>query len=162
MAAADFFLKLDGIDGESGDDKHKGSIEVSSWDWGEVQAGSQAGGGGGGGGKVSMHDFHFVMPTNTASVKLMLACASGAHIKKGTLTCRKAGGTQEEYYKIVMSDLIVSSFQTGAHGRSSILPEDQISLNFAKIEFEYKPHKEDGSVGAPVKGGWDLKANKKL
>ena len=50
----------------------------------------------------------------------------------------------------------------GAHGRSSILLEDQISLYFARIEFEDKPQKADGSLGAPRQGGWDVKANKKL
>ncbi|WP_176207530.1 type VI secretion system tube protein Hcp, partial [Salmonella enterica] len=29
----DIFLKIDGIDGESMDDKHKNEIEVLSWRW---------------------------------------------------------------------------------------------------------------------------------
>ena len=33
MATSDYFLKLDGIDGESIDDKHKGEIEVASFSW---------------------------------------------------------------------------------------------------------------------------------
>jgi type VI secretion system secreted protein Hcp len=162
MAVADYFLKIEGIDGESGDAKHKGAIEVTSWYWGAAQVGSHASGGGGGAGKASLHDFHFVMPVNTATVKLMLACVTGDHIKKAVLTCRKAGGKQEEFFEIVMSDLLVSSYQTGAHGRSTVVPEDQISLNFSKIEFQYKMQKPDGSLGAPIKGGWDVKANKKV
>ena len=35
MAAFDYFLKLDGIPGESTDAKHKGEIDVLSWSWGE-------------------------------------------------------------------------------------------------------------------------------
>ncbi|EHJ84235.1 putative cytoplasmic protein [Salmonella enterica subsp. enterica serovar Baildon str. R6-199] len=31
--AYDIFLKIDGIDGESMDDKHKNEIEVLSWRW---------------------------------------------------------------------------------------------------------------------------------
>jgi len=77
MAAVDYFLKLDGIEGESHDSKHKNEIDVQSWSWGESQTGTHAGGGGGGAGKVSMQDFHFVMQNNKASPKLMLACASG-------------------------------------------------------------------------------------
>ena len=34
MSAADYFLKIDGVDGESIDDKHKGSIELESFSWG--------------------------------------------------------------------------------------------------------------------------------
>jgi type VI secretion system secreted protein Hcp len=160
MAAADFFLKLDGIDGESADSKHKGEIDLESWSWGEAQTGTHAGGGGGGAGKVSMQDFHFVMKVNKASPKLMLACASGEHIKKAVLTCRKAGKEQQEFLKITMSELLVSSYQTGGSGHSDIVPTDQIALNFAKIEFEYKEQKPDGTLGGAVKGGYDLKQNK--
>ena len=89
--AFDCFLKLDGIEGESHDSKHKNEIDVQSWSWGQSQTGTHGSGGGGGAGKVSMQDFHFVMGVNKSSPKLMLACATGEHIKKAVLTCRKAG-----------------------------------------------------------------------
>lgn len=161
MATVDYFLKLDGIDGESTDDKHKGEIDVQSFSWGETQIGSHSGGGGGGAGKVSMQDFHFVMHVNKASPKLMIACATGDHIKKGTLVCRKAGKEQQEYLKVEMEDLLVSSYQTGGSGGGPV-PSDQISLNFSKITFIYKEQKPDGSLGGEVKAGWDVKANKKV
>lgn len=100
------------------------------------------------------------MKVNKASPKLMLACATGQHIKSGHLISRKAGGKQEEYLKVTFSDLLVSSYQTGGSGHSDIVPTDQISLNFAKIEFEYKEQKADGSLGGTVKAGYDLKQNK--
>jgi type VI secretion system secreted protein Hcp len=37
MAAFDYFLKIDGIPGESTDSKHKDEIDVLSWSWGETQ-----------------------------------------------------------------------------------------------------------------------------
>jgi type VI secretion system secreted protein Hcp len=100
------------------------------------------------------------MKVNKASQKLMLACATGEHIKKGTLTCRKAGKEQQEFMKVVMSDILVSSYQQGGQNTSDVIPMEQISLNFAKIEWEYKPQKPDGTLDAPVKAGYDLKANK--
>jgi type VI secretion system secreted protein Hcp len=157
MSAVDYFLKIDGIDGESQDSKHKGDIDVDSWSWGESQLGSHAAGGGGGAGKVSMQDFHFVMKVNKSSPKLLLACATGEHIKTGTLVCRKAGKDQQEYLKIKMSDLLVSSYQTGGSAGAGVLPSDQISLNYSKIEFEYKEQKPDGTLGGVVKAGYDLK-----
>jgi type VI secretion system secreted protein Hcp len=160
--AVDYFLKIDGIDGESQDAKHKGEIDLESWSWGESQQGTGSFGGGGGAGKVAMQDFHFVMKVNKASPKLMLACAGGDHIKSGVLTCRKAGKDQQEYLKITMSDLLVASFQTGGSGSDTAIPVDQISLNFAKIEYEYKAQKPDGTLDGAVKVGWDLKANKKV
>lgn len=160
MALVDYFLKMDGIEGESQDAKHKGSIDVQSFSWSEQQSGTHLAGGGGGAGKVSMGDFHFVMNVNKASPKLMLACATGEHIKKAVLTCRKAGKDQQEFYKITLSDLLVSSFQTSGSGHSDIVPTDSISLNYAKIEWEYKEQKADGTLGGSVKAGYDLKANK--
>src|SRR5215468_10033276 len=144
MAAVDYFLKLDGIEGESHDSKHKGEIDLESWSWGESQTGTHSSGGGGGAGKVALQDFHFVMKVNKASPKLMLACADGEHIKKAVLTCRKAGKEQQEFLKITMSDLLVSSYQTGGSAKGDLVPLEQISLNYAKIEFEYKEQKPDG------------------
>lgn len=161
MAASDYFLKLDGIDGESAQDGHKGEIDVESWSWGETNAGTTHHGGGGGAGKVQMQDFHFVMRYNKASPKLKLACAEGTHIKKATFTARKAGGKQEIFLTINFSDLLVSSYQTGgSKGSTEIM--DQISLNFAKIETEYKEQKADGSMGGAIKTGYDIKAGKKV
>ncbi len=158
MAAVDYFLKIDGIDGESTDDKHKGEIDLESWSWGATQAGTYAGGGGGGAGKVSMQDFHFVMRHNKSSPLLMKAVATGQHIKEAKLTCRKAGGEQQEYMTIKFSDLLISSYQTGG-SNGDVIPLDQISFNFAKIEHEYKPQKEDGTLDAAIKAGYDLKKN---
>ena len=157
MALVDYFLKIDGIEGESQDAKHGKEIELQSFSWGETQQGSYSAGGGGGAGKVSMQDFHFVMHVNKASPKLFLACATGEHIKKAVLTCRKAGKEQQEYMKWTFSDLLVSSYQTGGSTGGSALPLDQVSLNFAKVEVEYKPQKADGSLEAAVKAGYDLK-----
>ena len=161
MAAVDYFLKLEGIEGEIGDSKHKGEIELESWSWGASQAGSHSAGGGGGAGKVSMQDFHFVMRVNKASPKLLLTCATGEHIKKATLVCRKAGTQQQEYMKITLTDVLVSSYQTGGSGGGPV-PMDQVAINFAKIEYEYKEQKADGSLGGAIKAGYDLKANKKI
>jgi type VI secretion system secreted protein Hcp len=57
---------------------------------------------------------------------------------------------------------LVSSYQTGGSGHSDIVPTDQVSINYSKIEFEYKEQKPDGSLGGAVKAGYDLKANKKV
>jgi type VI secretion system secreted protein Hcp len=162
MAQADYFLKVDGIPGESTDHKHKDEIEVESWSWGETQAGTHSSGGGGGAGKVAMQDFHFVTKYSKSSPKLFLACASGEHIPKAVLTCRKAGGEQEEYLKVTMSDLLVSSYQAGGSSGGEIVPTDQCSLNFSKIEFEYKEQTAKGTLGGTVKAGWNVKENKKV
>jgi type VI secretion system secreted protein Hcp len=122
MAAVDYFLKLDGIDGETKQKGHEKEIELESWSFGETNHGTFSAGGGGGAGKVSMQDFHFVMQVNKASPKLFLACASGQHIKSAKLTCRKAGETQQEFLKVSFSDLLVSSYQTSGSARPAAVP----------------------------------------
>ena len=162
MAAVDYFLKIDGIDGESTDAKHTKEIDVISYSWGESQTGTSAQGGGMGAGKVQMQDFHFTMRINTASPKLMLNCANGSHIKTAVLTCRKAGKDQQEFLKVSFADLLVSSYQTGGSGSSDIVPVDQISLNYSTIKFEYKAQKADGTLDGAITAGWDLKKNQAL
>ncbi len=160
MAAVDYFLKIDGIAGESADHKHKGEIDVESWSFGESNSGTHASGGGGGAGKVQMQDFHFVMKINKASPKLFLACATGEHIKKAVLVCRKAGKDQQEFYSVCLENVLISSYQTGGSSHSDIVPTDQISINFSKIILNYKEQKPDGTLGGAIPAGYDVKANK--
>ncbi len=162
MAQVDLFLKLDGIKGEAQDAKHKDEIELESFSWGETNSGSSSSGSGGGTGRVSMQDVHVTKKHDKSSPNLMLACATGQHIKSGVLCARKAGGEQQEYLTVKMSDLLVSSFQVGGSTHGDVVPTDQVSLNFSKIEFEYKPQKADGTLDAPIKAGWDQKLNKKV
>ena len=162
MAQVDYFLKIDGIDGESPDGKDGNEIQVLSWSFGETQGGSHSAGGGGGAGKVVMQDFNFTMHTNKATAKLFLACANGEHIKSAKLTCRKAGKEQQEYLTWTFSDLLISSYQTGGSGEGGVLPVDQISINFTKVEIGYKPQKADGTLDAENKAGYDLKKNQKV
>lgn len=158
--ASDYLLEIDGIKGESSDSKHKGTIEIDSFSWGATNSGSHASGGGGGSGKVSFQDLHFTTSVNKASPLLMLSCATGKHIKKAVLFVRKAGGDQQDYYKVTMEDLLVSSYQSGGHAGGNAIPTDQFSLNFTKIEFAYKPQKADGSLDSEILHKYDVKQNK--
>jgi type VI secretion system secreted protein Hcp len=159
-ASVDYFLKIDGIEGESTDNRHTGQIEIESFSWGASQTGSSASGGGGGVGKANVQHLHFVTKMSKASPKLFLACATGEHIKEAVLVGVKEGKDRQEFFKVTLTDVLVSSFQQG--GMSGDIPTDQFSLNFAKIEYEYRPQKADGSLDAPVKVGYDLKASKKV
>jgi len=158
MAAFDYFLRLDGIPGESLDAKHKGEIDVLSWSWGESQEIAATPGGGSGAGKVAMTDLHVSANLSKASPQLLLACAAGTHIKSAVLTGRKAGKAQAEFLTFSLSDVLVSAYQTG--GATAESPLDSISLNFSKIEVSYKQSKADGSLAKAIRVGWDRKTNK--
>lgn len=178
MSLFDAFLKIDGIKGESADHKHKGEIDILSFSWGMSQTGASATGGGGGAGKVHVHDFQITKRTDASSPLLFLNCASGAHIKEANFVVRKAGGEQLEYLKIKLTDVLVSSYKpailiglllpavnrlaTTTDKSSSEGPEEHVTLNFAKVEFQYQPQGADGKAqGGPIMAGWDVKANQK-
>lgn len=161
MAMVDYYLKIDGIDGEAQDSKHKSEIELESWSLGANNS-ADVGTGGLGAGKVHFQEFNFTKKVDKSSPKLMLACADGEHIKKAVLTCRKAGKDQQEFLKYTFSDCIVASFHQGGSSHGDIVPLDQISLAFSKIEKEYKAQKADGTLDGAIKAGWNLKENKKV
>jgi type VI secretion system secreted protein Hcp len=154
MATVDYFLKIDGIEGESQDKTHKNEIQLNSFSWGATNAGTMATGGGGGAGKVQFHDFSFAKTVDKASPKLMLACATGEHIKNAILTCRKAGKEQQEYLKYTFTDLLISSFQIGG---TEVLPTDQISFNCTQVQMDYKEQKADGTLGGAISTKYNLK-----
>jgi type VI secretion system secreted protein Hcp len=158
--AIDYFLRIDGVSGESLDAKHKGEIDVESWSWGETNPGPP-GAGGGGAGKVQMQDFNFTAKFSKASPNLIIACASGKHFKSAVLTARKAGKGQQEFLTFSLSDVLVSAYQTGG-AESEVVPADSVSLNFTKIQVEYKQQNPDGSLGASIKAGWDVKQHKQF
>jgi len=156
--AVDYFLKIDGIEGESHDSKHKNEIQIESFSWGASQAITQHTGGGHGAGKVSVSDLSITKRIDKASASLFKACATGHHIPKAVLVCRKAGKEQQEFYKITFTDILISSCQQTGHGQDEVL--ENVGLNFAKYEIEYKTQNKDGSLGGLSKSGYDLKEQK--
>jgi type VI secretion system secreted protein Hcp len=162
MAQVDYFLKIDGVEGESTDDKHKAEIDVVSFSWGVTNSGSAGFGSGQGSGKVVANDFSFVKLHDKSSPVLYIACATGQHYKNAVLVCRKAGGGQQEYLKITMEDVLVSSFVTSGSDGDDVVPTDSITLNYGKLEHSYKIQKADGGLGGEAKQKYDFIANKKI
>ncbi len=158
MVTIDYFLKIDGIPGESQDIKHKGEIEVGAWSWGETAAVPTSPGSGGGAGKVTIQPFTFTSRISKASPLLMMACASGKHIKNAVLTARRVGKTQAEFLTIALEDVLVSSHQT-AGGEEGSAPLESTSLNFSRIRVEYRETKPDGTLGTPAVFAWDAGKN---
>ena len=161
MATERWFLKLDGIDGESTDSAHKGEIDIESWSWGVSNSGSTSGGGGGAG-KATFQDFHFVSRISKASPALFLACASGSHIKEGLLSGRRGSAKSKgiDFLKYKLRDVLVTSVLQS--DTESELPTEQFSLNFSKVDISYTPQSPSGKLEPTINVGWDVKTNKKL
>ena len=161
--AYDAFLKLDGIPGESTDEKHKDWIEILSYSSGVSQpavAGRSAGGAASSG-RVNMQDFSIVHTLDKASPKLFLSCCKGDHIKVVTLELCRATGDKQKYMEYKMSDVLVSSVRPGGSSKSGdSLPLEEVSFNYGKIEITYTQTDQTGKPKGDVKANWDLSANK--
>ncbi len=157
--ASDIFAKIGDIKGESTDDKHKDEIEILAWSWSVAQSGSMASGGGGGQGKASFSDFVITHYVDKASPNLLKACATGEHIKDATITARKAGKGQQEFLIFKMNDVFITGVSPAGNGSDGGLVEN-VTLQCAKIDMEYKPQKPDGSLDAGLHFKYDIKANK--
>jgi type VI secretion system secreted protein Hcp len=164
--AFDAFLKIEGIPGESTDDKHKDWIEILSYSFAVTQkaSGSASTAGGASSQRANFSDFSIVKALDKASPKLFEACASGKHLATVTLELCRAGGNKVKYMEYKMSNCIISSVRPGGSSHASeTLPLEEVAFNFGKIELSYTQQKRsDGSGGGQVAAGWDLEKNKKV
>lgn len=166
--AADIFLKIEGVEGESIDTYHKGEIEILSWSWGATQSGSTTTGGGLGAGKVNVQDFTFMKRVDKSSPALFLRCASGVHFPSVTLRFARPEVTNgEDYYVVTLHGVTVTRIQgerpqPDAGATSGGVPTERVSLNFTKIEMSYRPLVVDssgaptGALGEPVSASADV------
>jgi type VI secretion system secreted protein Hcp len=163
MSGADYYLKIDGVDGESKAEKQVGSLQIESFSFGASNTGSAVTGQGLGTGKVSMQDFHFMVSHSKASASLFGLSCSLKHIPKVVLSCRKSGDgdVPVDYMVVTFKECVISNYQTGGSNGSNSLPMDQISFNFTNIKFETKIQDEKGIIKSGTEASYDLKTTKK-
>jgi len=159
MAQADYFLKIDGIEGESLDDKHKDEIELLSYHFGGTNHGAGHSGTGSGSGKAMVHDMHVSKLADKSSPMLFQSCLNGKHFPKAVLTSRKAGENPLDYLVITMTNVFISSVQHAGKPQGDIGIED-VTLNFSKVEYKYTQQNKDGTAGAAITKTHDIAANK--
>ncbi|HUH64572.1 MAG TPA: type VI secretion system tube protein Hcp [Terracidiphilus sp.] len=155
--AVDYFLKLEGIDGESADEKHSKEITLMSWSWGGTQTTTVAGTGGSGAGKVSLSDLNIMAYFDKATPKFLKTLYKGEHIKSGTLTAIKAGADGKPYLKVDLTELFVTSVQVSA---SSEIPTISVSFSYNEISVDYSTQNEQGQVTSTGAVKYSTKANK--
>jgi type VI secretion system secreted protein Hcp len=159
MARADIFLKIDGVEGESADDKHQKEIDIDSFHIGAANMGSGHYGTGSGSGKSMVHDMQMTKRVDKSSPNLFIACCNGKHHKTADMVVRKAGENPHEYLKYTMHNVLLSSY-SAKHDGSGEVAKESFSLNFSKIEMAYIMQNEDGTAGAQISKTHDIAANK--
>lgn len=157
--AVDYYLKFDKITGESAAAKFDGNIDIESFSWGVTNTGNAVVGAGGGAGRASFQDIHFTASISKASPQLFQYCAEGKTPGNAVLTAIQAGKDQLDFLSIKMWDVVISGYQTGG-SVSDELPKESFTLNFAKIEIDYKPQQPTGALGDAIRGIFDLKSIK--
>jgi len=152
--AADIFLKLEGIDGESKDSGHSGEIEIEGgWSWNISQSGTQHRIGGGGESQANVGDFNCSTMMDAAVAALTKHVQKGDHIAEATLTQRKAGGTQEPFFTLTMKKCIVTNFSVSSGGGGINVT---LSLNFEEYKLGYAPQTDEGILGAVKEFGYNI------
>jgi len=160
--AIDVYLQIDGIKGESQDDKHKDWIECESVNWGLVQPRSATASTGGGhtAERVEVQEVTFSKLADLSSPILMQTCAMGKTIPKAKFEFMRAdgNGTPVKYFEIELENVLIGAITPGIEA-GSILAE-HVSLKFSKVKWKYTQQKIGGGTGGTTMGEWDLAANK--
>jgi type VI secretion system secreted protein Hcp len=141
--AVDYYLNLDGIQGESKSKGHENEIQLLSFSWGASQVSSVKGTTGSGAGRVDLADFSFMKHLDKASTPLFGALCKGQHIAKGFLTAVKAGAGAKPFLKIDFKEIFVTSQQVSA---SSEIPTESVSFTYNQITVEYSMQNDKGIV----------------
>jgi type VI secretion system secreted protein Hcp len=160
--AFDAFLKIDGIPGESTDDKHKDWLEILSFNHQLDQPASATASSSGGATaeRVNHGTFNVVHLYDRSSPKLADAVCRGTHIKEVTLELCRAGGDKQRYLEVKLEQVVISHLSTRGDGGGSF-PVEVVSFSYGKIKWTYTQQKrQDGQAGGNIAAGWDLTTNK--
>ena len=160
--AIDVYLQIDGIKGESQDDKHRDWIECESVHWGIFQPKSATASTGGGhtAERAELEEIAFRKVADLASPLLMQHCAMGKTIPKAKFEFMRADGdgTPVKYFEIELENVLIGGISPGISAGS--LLSEEVALKFSKVKWKYTQQKIGGGIGGNTMGGWDLAGNK--
>jgi type VI secretion system secreted protein Hcp len=150
-------IKIGSIKGDSSVSKHEKEIDVLEWSWGLTQSATSHIATGAGAGSADVRDLTIKKYLDSSTPNLLQACFFGDDHKEAVLTVIKSGGKAPiEMVKMTMSGTVfLSSVNTGLPGPNETYL-DIVTLNFAKVKFEYTGQNADQSKGATVSGQFDI------
>ncbi len=158
--ATDFFLKLDGIDGESNDKGHAKWIELISFDHGamqniSIQRGADVAGRG------QFMPFKFTHAVDKATPKLQLSCMNGQKIAKAEFAyCRAIAGAQVAVYEITMENVKVARAEVKTvDSEGTLQPVEEIELVAGKMSWKVTPIKPDNTKDGAIEAVFDQISN---
>lgn len=160
--AIDVYLQIDGIKGESNDDRHKDWIECLAVQFGVTQPRSATASTGGGhtAERCEHQDLTFSKLADLSSPILLQSCSAGKTIPRARLEFMRADGQGEriKYFEVELENVLIGNVNP-AVAEGSIMQEN-VGLKFSKVKWKYTQQKVGGGAGGNTSGGWDLAANK--
>jgi type VI secretion system secreted protein Hcp len=160
--AIDVYLQIDGIKGESADDRHRDWIECQTvqWDVAQPKSATASTGGGHTAERCEHSDIVFSKLADLSSPILLQTCSQGKTIPRAKFEFMRADGQGErvKYYEIELENVLIGSVSP-AVGEGDILGES-VGLKFSKVKWRYTQQKITGGAGGNTSGGWDLATNK--
>jgi len=164
---ADMFINIDGIKGDSTDDKHKDWIELESYcqRMHQPMGGARSAQGVHTGGRVEHDDFVLTKRLDKASPLLAEYCCTGKHIPNIRFELCRAMGEKTTFMVYTFKDTIIASVQTsGSANTEDPIPMEEVTLRYGEIQWEYTPTDiaSGAKKGPAVKSGWSVWTNKKM
>lgn len=160
--AIDVYLYIEGIKGESTDDRHKDWIECKSVTFGVDQPKSATASTGGGhtAERCEHRDIVITKLADLSTPILLQTCSAGRTIPKARLEFMRADaqGERVKYFEIEIENVLVGAVSPAVH-EGDILTEE-VGLKFSKIKWRYTQQKISGGAGGNTSGGWDLASNR--
>lgn len=153
--AVNAYLYIDGVEGPSTSRKHH--IDILSFSWGVTQTATYGPGASGKEAKAGRADFSHlsVMKVLDKTTPLLCDhCATGDILKKVYILYDKpVADHQQSYFRIWLKDALITSVQlSGSHEN----PSEAVTFAFQGVEVAYAPEKDDGTLDAAIRKGYDL------
>jgi len=160
--AIDVYLHIDGIKGESTDDRHKDWIECKSVSWAVEQPRSATSSTGGGhtAERCEHRDVVITKLADLASPILLQTCSAGRTIPKAKLEFMRADaqGERVKYFEIELDNVLIGAVSPSV-SEGDILTEE-VGFKFSKVRWKYTQQRISGGAGGNTSGGWDLATNR--
>jgi len=112
-----------------------------------TRAGDRSHSGAGSQGKVHLQDVNVTMNLGLHSAILQKHVANGKHLKEVKIvSLATVNDGQHEYYKITMTDVMVTSYQIHQGGHEGAMGVENVTFNYGKKTIDYTQLKNtDGS-----------------
>lgn len=155
-------LNLGSIQGESQSSNHTQEIEINSFSFGSTNSAIRSASGTAKGGKPTVSEITVSKEVDKASPQLFSALVGSTLIKAATISVSKltGGGKPEDYLVISLTNVYITSLQTSS---DKSLPPNQVgletvTLNFQKINIDYKVQLTSGLLASGGTASYDLTA----